>query len=203
MKIFCIGRNYIDHAKELNNPIPKEPLVFMKPATAILKDNKPFYIPDFSTNIQYELELVVKINKNGKNIESENAINYYDKITLGIDFTARDLQKKLKDKGHPWEISKGFDFSAVIGSWINFTSTMKSENINFELKKNGNTVQKGNSSDMIFSINTVISYLSRYFKLQIGDLIFTGTPAGVGKIEKGDIFDGYLANEQLLHCEIR
>ncbi len=203
MKIFCIGRNYIDHAKELDNPVPKQPLIFMKPPTAMLRDGKPFYIPDFSNEIHYEGELVVKITKNGKNISPQSASSFYNELTIGIDFTARDIQKKLKEKGHPWEIAKGFDFSAVIGKWIDFTEEMKTDNIVFSLKKNDKTVQNGNSKDMIFSIDNIIVYLSKYFKLQIGDLIFTGTPAGVGKVAVGDILDGFVENEYLLHCEIR
>jgi len=203
MKIFCIGRNYIDHAKELNNPIPLEPMIFMKPPTAMLRDGKPFYIPDFSNNIHYEVELVVKISKNGKNIDPKFVESHYNEITVGIDFTARDIQKKLKEKGHPWEISKAFDFSAAVGKWIDFDEYMKSNNIEFSLNKNGIPVQVGNKKDMIFSINTLIIYLSKYFKLQIGDLIYTGTPAGVGKVKKGDILEGFLEKEQLLYCEIR
>jgi len=203
MKIFCIGRNYIDHAKELDNPVPKQPLIFMKPPTAMLRDGKPFYIPDFSNEIHYEGELVVKITKNGKNIFPQSASSFYNELTIGIDFTARDIQKKLKEKGHPWEIAKGFDFSAVIGKWIDFTEEMKTDNILFSLKKNDKIVQNGNSKDMIFSIDDIIVYLSKYFKLQIGDLIFTGTPAGVGKVAVGDILDGFVENEYLLHCEIR
>jgi len=203
MKIFCIGRNYIDHAKELNNPVPDQPMIFMKPPTAMLRDGKPFYIPDFSNNIHYEAELVVKMSKNGKNIDPKFVESYYNELTLGIDFTARDIQKRLKEKGHPWEIAKAFDFSAVVGKWIDFTEKKKSQNIIFSLQKSGEIVQEGNSRDMLFSINTIIVYLSKYFKLQIGDLIYTGTPAGVGKVESGDILDGFIENEHLLHCEIR
>ncbi len=203
MKIFCIGRNYINHAQELNNPIPENPLIFMKPPTAMLRKGKPFYIPDFSNEIHYEGELVVKIAKNGKNIAPEFVSSYYKELTIGIDFTARDIQKKLKEKGHPWEIAKGFDFSAVVGNWIYFTDEMKSGNINFTLNKNGETVQRGKSEEMIFSINDIIVYLSKYFKLQIGDLIYTGTPGGVGKVKSGDILEGYIEKENLLYCEIR
>ena len=203
MKIFCIGRNYIDHAKELNNPVPSQPLIFMKPPTAMLRDGKPFYLPDFSNDIHYEAELVVKIAKNGKNISSQYASSYYNELTVGIDFTARDIQKKLKEKGHPWEIAKGFDFSAVIGQWRKYKEEMKNSNILFSLEKNGKIVQNGNSKDMIFSIDDIIVYLSKYFKLQIGDMIFTGTPAGVGKVEEGDILNGYIDKENILHCEIR
>lgn len=203
MKIFCIGRNYIDHAKELNNPVPSEPMIFMKPPTALLRNGKPFYIPEFSNNVHYEAELVVKISKNGKFIEPQFVKDYYNEITVGIDFTARDIQKKLKDKGHPWEISKGFDFSAAIGKWIPFIDKMKQSNIDFRLNINEKNIQIGNSKDMIFSIDTIIIYLSKFFKLQAGDLIYTGTPAGVGKVNPGDILEGYLGDQQLLHCEIR
>ncbi len=203
MKIFCIGRNYIDHAKELNNPVPKQPMIFMKPPTAMLRDGKPFYYPDFSKEIHYEGELVVKIAKNGKNIGLDFAKSYYNEITIGIDFTARDIQRKLKEKGHPWEIAKGFDFSAVIGKWIDFTDEMKSSDIDFSLEKNRNIVQKGNSKDMIFPIDDIIVYISKYFKLQIGDLIFTGTPAGVEEVKVGDVLNGFIGNNNLMHCEIR
>lgn len=203
MKIFCIGRNYVDHAKELNNPVPKQPMIFMKPPTALLRNGKPFYIPEFSNEIHYEGELVVKIAKNGKHIESEFVKSYYNELTIGIDFTARDLQKKLKEKGHPWEIAKGFDFSAAVGDWIEFTDDMKHRDIIFSLKKNGETVQFGNSKDMIFHIDEIIMYISKFFKIQAGDLIYTGTPAGVGKVNKGDILQGYIENKELLYCEIR
>ncbi len=203
MKIFCIGRNYRDHAKELNNPVPSEPMIFMKPPTALLRNGKPFYIPDFSDEIHYEAELVVKIAKNGKHIDPKFVKSYYNEITIGLDFTARDLQKKLKAKGHPWEIAKGFDFSAAIGNWVEYSEEMKQKNIRFTLKKNEITVQSGNNSDMIFSIDEIVLYISKFFKLQAGDLIYTGTPAGVGRVEKGDILEGYIDNKQLLYCEIR
>ncbi|HEB62255.1 MAG TPA: FAA hydrolase family protein [Bacteroidetes bacterium] len=203
MKIFCIGRNYIDHAKELNNPVPSEPMIFMKPPTALLRNGKPFYIPDFSDEIHYEGELVVKIAKNGKHIDPQFVRSYYNEITIGLDFTARDIQKKLKEKGHPWEIAKGFDFSAAVGDWIEFTDEMKQNDILFSLKKNGKTVQSGNSHDMIFPVDKIILYISRFFKLQAGDLIYTGTPAGVGKVEKDDVLEGFIGEKQLLYCEIR
>ncbi len=203
MKIFCIGRNYIDHAKELNNPVPAKPMIFMKPPTALLRNGKPFYIPGFSNEIHYEGELVVKIAKNGKHISPEFVKSYYNEITIGLDFTARDIQKKLKEKGHPWEIAKGFDFSAAVGKWIEFTDEMKQNDIRFSLNKNKQTVQQGNSRNMIFSIDTIILYISKFFKLQAGDLIYTGTPAGVGKVEKGDVLEGFIGEEQLLYCEIR
>ncbi len=203
MKIFCIGRNYVDHAKELNNPVPNQPMIFMKPPTALLRNGKPFYIPDFSDEIHYEGELVVKIAKNGKYINPEYVKSYYNELTIGIDFTARDLQKKLKEKGHPWEIAKGFDFSAAIGKWIDFTDEMKNGNILFSMHKNGKSIQNGNTADMIFSIDSIILYISKFFKLQAGDIIYTGTPAGVGKVNRGDIYEGFVENQQLLYCEIR
>ena len=203
MKIFCVGRNYIDHAKELNNAVPAEPVIFMKPPTALLRNGKPFYIPEFSNDIHYEAELIVKISKNGKHIEREFVNNYYDELTVGIDFTARDIQNKLKEKSLPWELAKGFDFSAGIGSWIPFTDEMKISEIDFKLDINKKTVQNGNSKDMIFSVDSLIVYISRYFKLQAGDLIFTGTPAGVGGIKTGDILEAYIGNESLFYCEIR
>lgn len=203
MKIICIGRNYIDHAKELDNPVPDAPVIFMKPPSAILKSGKPFYIPEFSDDIHYEAELVVKIAKNGKYVSQSAAVDYCSEITVGIDFTARDIQNKLKKKGLPWELSKGFDQSAAFGSWLDFSKFPKDENIEFSLKKNGEIVQKGNSKDMIFNITFLVSYISKFFKLQIGDLIYTGTPAGVGRVEIGDVLEGYIFEEQLLHCEIR
>jgi 2-keto-4-pentenoate hydratase/2-oxohepta-3-ene-1,7-dioic acid hydratase in catechol pathway len=203
MKIICVGRNYVAHAAELNNPVPDEPILFMKPSTALLREGKAFYIPDFTNEVHYELELVVKIARNGKYIEKEFASGYYHELTLGIDFTARDLQKKLKDKGHPWEIAKGFDYSAAIGKWIPFTEEMKQKPLKFFMVKNGDTVQQGNSEHMIFSIDDLIVHMSRYFKLQYGDLIFTGTPAGVGRVQIGDTLEGYLDDQKLMHCPIK
>ena len=203
MKIFCTGRNYHNHIKELGNAVPEEPLIFMKPPTALLRNGKPFYIPSFSNEIHYEAELVVKIAKTGKYINKDNVRSFYDELTIGIDFTARDLQRKLKSKGYPWEIAKGFDFSAAIGNWIPFTGEMKEKNINFSLKKNNETVQSGNSTDMIFNIDTLILYISKFFKLQKGDLLFTGTPAGVGKVSAGDVLEGFIFDKEYLYCEIR
>lgn len=202
MKIICIGRNYIDHAKELNNPIPKSPLIFMKPSTALLTDGKPFYHPDFSTNIHYELEVVLKICKNGKAVKSMFASGYYDQIGLGIDFTARDLQDQCKEKGHPWEIAKAFDHSAVVGSFTDKTA-LESEEITFQLLKNGGIVQDGNTKDLIFNFDYLISFISNIFTLQKGDLIFTGTPAGVGKITLGDHYEGIMNGEKMLECKIK
>ncbi len=191
MKIICIGRNYIDHAKELKNPVPEEPVVFMKPPSALLVNNKPFYIPEFSQEVHYEVEIVIKIAKNGRHVQAEFADNYFQEVALGIDFTARDWQSKLKSKGHPWEIAKGFDHSAVISSFISVEQLNK-QAIPFYLKKNGETVQQGNTKDMIFSIKDIIVYVSQFFKLQMGDLIYTGTPAGVGPVAIGDHLEGFL-----------
>jgi acylpyruvate hydrolase len=202
LKIICIGRNYIDHAKELNNPVPKSPLIFMKPSTALLTESKPFYHPDFSANIHYELEVVLKICKNGKAIREEFASDYYDQIGLGIDFTARDLQDQCKDKGHPWEIAKAFDHSAVVGDFKS-KNTFDTSEIKFQLVKNGNVVQDGNTKDLIFKFDYLISFISHYFTLQTGDLIFTGTPAGVGKISIGDHYEGIMEGERMLECKIK
>lgn len=200
MKIFCIGRNYRDHAKELNNPVPKEPLVFMKPPTALLRANKPFYHPDFSDNIHYEVELVIKIDKNGKCVNEKFAEEYYSTVALGIDFTARDIQAKCKEKGHPWEKAKGFDNSAVLSE---FQAIDKSKPVLFSLLKNGAKVQDGNSDEMIFDFNHLIFHLSKYFTLQQGDIIYTGTPAGVGKIEIGDRLEGFLGEDKVFNCDIK
>lgn len=197
MKVFCIGRNYVDHAKELNNPVPSQPMVFMKPDTAVVKDQKAFYYPEFSTNIHFECEVVLRVSKAGKSISEDNALDYIDQVTLGLDFTARDLQSELKAKGHPWEIAKSFDYSAPIGEFRNFDNWRDSP-VKFRLEKNGKTVQIGNSSNLIFPFTRLVSHLSQYFTLKVGDLIFTGTPAGVGQIEKGDIFEGFLEEEKVL-----
>lgn len=201
MKIICVGRNYADHAKELSNAVPTKPILFMKPSTALLTDGRPFYHPDFSENIHHEIELVVKIKKNGKNINPKFAKDYYDEIGLGIDFTARDLQDQLKEKGQPWEIAKAFDNSAVLGGFIKVSSLP--DDIKFKLLKNDETVQQGSSTDMIFDINFLITYISKFFTLQVGDLIYTGTPAGVGKVVIGDKLEGYMGEEKLLGCEVK
>jgi 2-keto-4-pentenoate hydratase/2-oxohepta-3-ene-1,7-dioic acid hydratase in catechol pathway len=194
MKIICIGRNYKDHAKELNNPLPSEPLFFLKPDTALLLGNEPFYIPEFSKEVHYECELIYKINKVGKNISEKFASKYYTEIGLGIDFTARDLQDKCKEKGLPWELAKGFDHSAVVSKFIPLSSLENSDNITFKLDLNGKQVQLGFSKDVIFSINQIIAYVSQFITLKTGDLIFTGTPAGVGKVAINDQLQGYLEN---------
>jgi len=203
MKIFCIGRNYIDHAKELNNPVPSEPLIFMKPSTALLVNNKPFYHPDYSNNIHYEGEIVLRVCKNGRSIQPEFASRYYDAVAFGIDFTARDLQDKLKAKGQPWEIAKGFDRSAPISKFISLADLKNPKAIEFQLKKNGEVVQDGNTKDLIFSFDTIICHISRYFTLQTNDYIFTGTPAGVGPIAVGDVLDGFVEEVQMLHCQVK
>jgi acylpyruvate hydrolase len=203
MKIFCIGRNYVDHAKELGNDVPSEPLVFMKPPTALLINNKPFYYPDFSKDIHYECEIVVKIGKNGKNIQPQFAKNYIKEISLGIDYTARDLQTKLKEKGHPWEIAKGFNGSAVIGDFIPVEQFEDVNNIHFHLIKNGEKVQIGNTKDMLFNIEKIITHISKYFLIHQGDYIYTGTPAGVGPIQIGDLLEGYIQTDKIFQCRIK
>ncbi len=204
MKIICIGRNYIDHAKELNNPVPENPVFFLKPDTALVRRNRPFYYPDFSEDIHYECELVVKINKLGKNILKKFAHTYYNEIGIGIDFTARDLQSKAKAKGLPWEIAKAFDASAPLSmEFIKKDEFHDLNNISFRLDKNGETVQEGNSGDMIFDFDEIISYLSIFFTLKTGDLIFTGTPAGVGAVKVGDELEGYVGDRLLLKCGIK
>ena len=203
MKIIAIGRNYQEHAKELNNPIPTEPVVFLKPDTALLKEGKAFYHPDFSNDIHYEVELIIKIGKEGKHIASKFARNYIEAIGLGIDFTARDLQQKCKEKGLPWEIAKAFDHSAPIGEFIPVNEIPDLNAIKFSLKQNQIVVQNGNSADMIFSFDDIISYVSQRFTLKKGDLIFTGTPAGVGKINIGDLLEGYISDRKMLSVPVK
>ena len=204
MKIICIGRNYVDHAKELNNPVPENPVFFLKPDTALLRRNRPFYYPDFSKDIHYECELVVKINKLGKNIQKKFAHTYYDQIGIGIDFTARDLQSKSKAKGLPWEIAKAFDASAPLSmEFIDKSEFSGIHNIKFHFEKNGETVQEGNSADMIFDIDELIAYVSKFFTLKTGDLIFTGTPAGVGPVQIGDKLEAYIGGRLMLKCEVK
>ena len=203
MNIICIGRNYNGHAKELGNDIPKEPLFFLKPDTAIQPKGHPFFIPDFSNDINYEVELVVKIDKSGKHIEEKFAHRYYSQIGLGIDFTARDIQEECKSKGLPWEKAKGFDGSAQISrKFINKTE-LELDNISFRLEKNGEIVQSGNSNDMIFNFDKIISYLSKFYSLKIGDLIYTGTPAGVGKIIAGDTLKGFMTDKEILKVVVK
>ncbi len=203
MKIICIGRNYTKHIEELQNERPEEPVVFMKPDSAVLLKQYPFVIPEFSDDIHHELEIIVKINKVGKYIETKFAHKYYDEIGVGIDFTARDLQQKLKDKGLPWEKAKAFDGSAVIGDFLPKSNFKSLENITFELTKNGETVQKGNSSHMLWKIDELISYVSQYFTLKIGDIIFTGTPEGVGLVRPEDVLEGFLEGNKLFRIHVK
>ena len=203
MKIICIGRNYVDHAKELNNPVPKQPLVFMKPPSALLVNNKPLYYPEFTENLHYEAEIVLRICRNGRHVQPEFAHKYYEQIAFGIDFTARDVQSRLKEKGHPWEIAKGFDGSAPISEFMNLDRLLNPKAIEFELTKNGEIVQSGNTKDLIFSFETLICHVSKYFKLQVGDYIYTGTPAGVGPVKVGDVLEGSIEGKGLLSCEIK
>ncbi len=203
MKILGIGRNYVDHAKELNNPVPKEPVVFSMPDSALLKSNKDFYYPDFSNDIHHEVELVVKINRVGKNIPIEFAHRYYEELALGIDFTARDIQAECKKKGLPWEKAKAFDGAAPISKFVPKSKFKDVNALNFSLNINGIKVQVGNTSDLIFSIDYLISYLSKYFTLKIGDLIYTGTPEGVGPVKIGDHLEGELEGEKLLDFHVR
>jgi acylpyruvate hydrolase len=203
MKIFCIGRNYSEHAKELGNAVPEDPVVFTKPDTALLKNDEPFYLPDFSTDVHHEVELVIKINKVGKNIQEKFARNYFQEIGLGIDFTARDVQSKLKAKGLPWDLAKGFDGAAPLGKFIEISEREHLDNISFGLQKNGQWVQQGNTKDMIFSFEKIIAFVSSYFTLKVGDLIYTGTPAGVGPVAIGDVLEGFLEGEPALRCEVK
>ncbi|MBS1488393.1 MAG: fumarylacetoacetate hydrolase family protein [Bacteroidetes bacterium] len=204
MRIFAIGRNYAEHIKELNNERPAEPVIFTKPDTAILKNGSPFYYPDFSKDIHHEIELVLKVCKEGKNIEEKFAGNYFDSIGLGIDFTARDLQQKAKEKGLPWDIAKGFNSSAPLSDkFIPVAAFKNLHDINFKLEIDGETKQQGNTSLMLFSFNYIISYLSKFFTLRTGDLVFTGTPQGVGPIKIGNKLTGYLEDEKLLEFEVK
>ena len=203
MKIFAIGQNYAEHNKELNSPDPTEPVIFMKPDTAALKNNKPFYIPDFSSELHYETEIIVKISRLGKNIAPKFAHLYYEEIGLGVDFTARDVQRRLKAEGKPWEISKAFDNSAVIGNFIPKEELGDVQNIHFHLNINGNTVQKGHTSDMIFPVDEIIAWISRFFTLKIGDILFTGTPVGVGKVNIGDHLEGYIGEKKMFDFKVK
>lgn len=203
MKIICIGRNYSEHAKELKNDIPSEPVFFMKPDTALLKNGQAFYLPDFSSDIHHEVELVIQIQKNGKNIAEKFAPSYYDKIGIGIDFTARDLQQKCKEKGLPWEKAKAFDNSAPLGEFELKSSFKNIANIDFHLNINGELRQKGNSAEMLFSFDKIIAYVSQYITLKTGDLIFTGTPAGVGAVKLGDKLEAFIGDKKLLSFEVK
>ena len=203
MKIICVGRNYADHAKELQNDIPKEPVIFMKPKNALLLPDKPLYYPEFTDDLQYECEVVVKINKNGKYIQEKFANKYYNEVTLGIDFTARDIQREQQKKGLPWEIAKGFDGSAAVGKFVPINEERNVNNLDFQLKLNGDTVQDGHTKDMLFSVDKIIAHVSRYFTINIGDLIFTGTPAGVGSLSTQDKLEAYLQGAKVLEVTIR
>lgn len=203
MKIICIGRNYTNHIEELQNERPTEPVVFMKPDSAILLKQHPFVIPEFSEDIHHEIEIIVKISKVGKYIEPQFANKYYDEISVGIDFTARDLQEKLKNKGLPWEKAKAFDGSAVIGEFLPKNQFSSLENITFELKTNNTTVQKSNSSFMLWKIDELISYVSQFFTLKIGDIIFTGTPEGVAAVKPNDVLEGYLEGQKLFRIQVK
>jgi len=203
MKIICVGRNYTAHAKELGNNIPDEPVIFMKPKSALLQSHTPFYYPEFTNQLDYECELVLRVCKNGKYIQERHATNYYNAITVGIDFTARDIQDDLKAKGLPWEKAKAFDNSAAIGKFVDITPALNKKNINFSFYKNKELVQQANSSQMIFSFDYIISHISNYFSLNIGDLVFTGTPAGVGECVVGDDLEAFIEKEMLLKMEIK
>jgi 2-keto-4-pentenoate hydratase/2-oxohepta-3-ene-1,7-dioic acid hydratase in catechol pathway len=203
MKIICVGRNYADHAKELKNDVPTEPVIFMKPKGALLLPHKPLYYPEFTGDLQYECEVVVRISKNGKFIQEKFASKYYDEVTLGIDFTARDVQKDQQKKGLPWEIAKAFDGSAAVGVFVPVTAETDVHNLAFQLKLNDETVQDGHTRNMIFTIDKIITYVSKFFTLNIGDLLFTGTPAGVGPVDRGDKLEGYLQGNKVLEAEVK
>lgn len=203
MKIFCVGRNYTEHAKELGNEIPDEPVIFMKPKSALLQPHTPFYYPEFTNELHYECELVLRVSKNGKYIQEKFASKYYDAVTTGIDFTARDIQNELKAKGLPWEKAKAWDNSAVIGKWVSFNDIKNRKGINFGLYKNKELVQQAISSNMIHDFDSIISYISNYFSVNIGDVIFTGTPAGVGEVVVGDELEGVMEDNSMFQLEIK
>ncbi|RMG80580.1 MAG: FAA hydrolase family protein [Bacteroidetes bacterium] len=203
MKIICIGRNYAEHAKELGNKIEKEPVFFLKPDSALLQKNKPFFYPDFSNEIHYEAELVFRLKRIGKHIDKKFAHKYIDSVTVGIDFTARDIQQACKQKGLPWEKAKAFDGSAVVGNFYSVERFPDITQLQFSLKKNGETVQQGNAEEMIFNVFEIIEYVSRYMTLKIGDLIFTGTPKGVGPVAINDVLEGYLENEKVFELKVK
>lgn len=203
MKIFCVGRNYVEHARELGNAVPDEPVIFMKPKSALLQSHTPFYYPEFSNELHYEVELVLRVCKNGKYVNERQASKYYNGISVGIDFTARDIQAELKKKGLPWEKAKAWDNSAVVGQWKDLTPDALKQPFSFSLRKNGEEVQKGISTDMIFSFDKIVANISNYFSLNIGDLIYTGTPAGVGECVVGDLLEGFLGQEKAFELEIK
>jgi 2-keto-4-pentenoate hydratase/2-oxohepta-3-ene-1,7-dioic acid hydratase in catechol pathway len=203
MKIVAIGRNYAEHAKELNNPVPGSPVIFMKPDTALLRENKPFYHPEFSEDIHHEIEIVLKISKEGKNISEKFAPNYFEEIALGVDFTARDIQQKHKEKGLPWELAKSFDNSAPVSEFVPKSKFADLHNLNFSLDINGQNRQQGNTSFMLFSFEYMIAFVSKYITLKKGDLVFTGTPQGVGQVNIGDHLEGYIENEKMLDFYVK
>lgn len=204
MKILAVGMNYAEHNKELNNSfLPTEPVIFSKPESSLNRDGKPFFVPDFAERFDYETEIVVKINKLGKNIAERFAYRYYDELTVGIDFTARDLQEKLKEKGLPWDICKGFDGAAAIGEFVNKSELPDIQNLNFRLDVDGRTVQKGWTGDMIFTVDKIISYVSKFFTLKTGDLIFTGTPVGVGPVSENQLLEGFVEDRKLLELKVK
>lgn len=203
MKIICIGRNYVDHIKELKNSRPKDPVIFLKTDTSIILKNQPFFIPNFSNDVHHEVELLIKIKKVGKHIDSKFSHKYYDQVSLGIDFTARDLQSELKSKGLPWEKAKAFDGSALIGKWVDKTKFQNIHNLDFSLELNENVVQKGNSSLMLWNIDEIISYVSQFFTLKIGDVIFTGTPSGVGRVSINDSLIGKIGDDEFFKIKIK
>lgn len=205
MKIICIGRNYADHAKELKNAVPTEPMFFMKPESAILPKRNPLYIPEWTSDLHYEVEVIVKISRLGKYIEEQFAPKYYGEVSLGIDFTARDIQQQCKEKGHPWEKAKAFDGSAVVGKKFFNLEELGGDvgNIDFRLEKNGEVVQQGNTKEMIFSVDQIIAHVSQFMTLKIGDLIFTGTPAGVGPVQLEDVLEGFIGDEKLFRVKIK
>ncbi len=203
MKIFCVGRNYVEHAKELGNDVPDEPVIFLKPKSAFLQPHMPFYYPEFTNELHYEAEIVLRVSKNGKYIQERHANKYYNAYTVGIDFTARDIQQQLKEKGLPWEISKAWDNSAAVGKFIDIKQGINLNDINFCLYKNKEIVQQGNTGNMIFTFDQIVAYVSQFFSLNIGDLIFTGTPAGVGECVVGDMLEGFVENDSLLELEVK
>jgi len=202
MKIICVGKNYLKHIDELNSSNEDEPVIFLKPDTSIIQKNQPFFIPEFSNEIHYEIEIILKFNRLGKHIESKFSNKYFNQISLGIDFTARDFQNKFKERGLPWDISKGFDNSALIGDWKSI-KTYDLDNINFRLEKNGKIVQQSNSKNMIWKIDELIAYASRYFTIKIGDIMFTGTPEGVGVVSEDDVLEGFLGDEKVFSVKIK
>ncbi|MGC9342805.1 MAG: fumarylacetoacetate hydrolase family protein [Bacteroidales bacterium] len=203
MKIICIGRNYIDHAKELNNPVPEKPVFFMKPDSALVIRNRPFFYPDFSNDVHHEIEIVLKISRLGRSIDEKFALRYFNEIALGVDFTARDLQSECKKKGLPWEIAKGFDYSAPVSRFFPQEEFNDIHNLDFHLDINGETRQKGNTRDMIFSFARIIAYVSKFMTLKTGDLIYTGTPAGVGPVQIDDHLEGYIGDRKLLDFRVK